>query len=181
MRPCSIHSVFSHGQYFETNQLLKLHLQSCKYLMKTWWAELAAADEHSSCFTVAGPCGNVKKSPANSGISTGCCLSAGTAAIQVAKQIGAKIFTTAGSQEKLDFAKELGAHVLINYKEQDFAEVVKKETAGPELKVSMHHVQPAEGSDCCGRLHGMTAFFASVLFCWTLIGAMPSKHVRITL
>lgn len=65
------------------------------------------------------------------------CPYAGTAAIQVAKQIGTKIFTTAGSKEKLDFAKELGADVLINYREQDFAEVVKKETAGPELKVSL--------------------------------------------
>lgn len=64
-------------------------------------------------------------------------LCAGTAAIQVAKQIGTKIFTTAGSKEKLDFAKELGADVLINYREQDFAEIVKKETAGPELKVSL--------------------------------------------
>lgn len=79
-------------------------------------------------------------------------MCAGTAAIQVAKQIGAKIFTTAGSQEKLDFAKELGAHVLINYKEQDFAEVVKKETAGPEIKVSMHRVQPAEGFERCAGL-----------------------------
>ena len=100
--------------------------------------------------------------PANSRISTGCCLSAGTAAIQVAKQIGAKIFTTAGSQEKLDFTKELGAHVLINYKEQDFAEVVKKETAGPEIKVSMHHVQSAErcGAECCGRLDAYPSLIA---------------------
>jgi len=37
----------------------------------------------------------------------------------------------------LDFAQELGAEVLINYKEQDFAEIVNKETAGPELKVSL--------------------------------------------
>ena len=62
---------------------------------------------------------------------------AGTAAIQVAKQIGTKIFTTAGSQDKLDFAKELGADVLINYRDQDFAEVIKKETQGPELKVRL--------------------------------------------
>ena len=105
--------------------------------MKTWWAELAALERIAPVSLMAGPCGNVKTNLANSCISTGCCLSAGTAAIQVAKQIGAKIFTTAGSQEKLDFAKELGAHVLINYKEQDFAEVVKKETAGPEIKVRM--------------------------------------------
>lgn len=61
---------------------------------------------------------------------------AGTAAIQVAKQIGTKIFTTAGSQEKLDFAKELGASTLINYKEQNFVDIVLKETQGPELKAS---------------------------------------------
>jgi len=134
---------------------------------------------------MAGPCGNVKTNLANSCISAGCCLSAGTAAIQVAKQIGAKIFTTAGSQEKLDFAKELGAHVLINYKEQDFAEVVKKETAGPEIKVSVHRVQQAEGSECCGWLDAHVSliawhecFFASVLFC-TLVGATPSKHVLV--
>lgn len=42
---------------------------------------------------------------------------------------------TAGSQDKLDFCQELGADVLINYKEQDFVEIVKKETSGPELKV----------------------------------------------
>ena len=59
----------------------------------------------------------------------------GTAAIQIAKQIGAKIFTTAGSQEKLDFARELGADILINYKEESFVEVVQKETQGPEIKV----------------------------------------------
>ena len=61
----------------------------------------------------------------------------GTSAIQVAKQIGAKIFVTASSQEKLDFCKQLGADVLINYKEQNFVDIIQKETSGPELKVSM--------------------------------------------
>lgn len=65
----------------------------------------------------------------------------GTAAIQIAKQIGVKIFTTAGSQEKLDFARELGADTLINYKEENFVEVVHKQTQGPEIKVSSAHWQ----------------------------------------
>jgi len=102
-------------------------------------------------------------------------MSAGTAAIQVAKQIGAKIFTTAGSQEKLDFAKELGAHVLINYKEQDFAEVVKKETAGPEIKVRMLWMTRCTSDD-----PSLIAFFASVLFCM-LIGALPNRRVLVTI
>lgn len=60
----------------------------------------------------------------------------GTAAIQIAKQIGAQIFTTAGSQDKLDLARELGADRLINYKEENFVEVVQQQTQGPEIKVS---------------------------------------------
>ncbi|EKN70126.1 quinone oxidoreductase [Neobacillus bataviensis LMG 21833] len=49
----------------------------------------------------------------------------GTAAIQLVKQMtDAKIITTAGSQEKLDFCKTLGADIGINYKEQSFDEEV---------------------------------------------------------
>nr|EEI14885.1 NAD(P)H quinone oxidoreductase, PIG3 family [Corynebacterium accolens ATCC 49725] len=44
----------------------------------------------------------------------------GTFAIQVAKALGAEVAVTAGSQEKLDRCRELGADILINYKEQDF-------------------------------------------------------------
>jgi tumor protein p53-inducible protein 3 len=46
----------------------------------------------------------------------------GTAAIQLAKQAGATVAVTAGSQEKLDFCEDLGADITINYKEEDFAE-----------------------------------------------------------
>lgn len=53
----------------------------------------------------------------------------GTAAIQLAKQLTrAKIITTAGSQEKLDFCRSLGADICINYKQQSFAEEVLKAT-----------------------------------------------------
>lgn len=53
----------------------------------------------------------------------------GTAAIQLAKQLSkARIITTAGSKEKLDFCRSLGADLCINYKEENFAEEVLKET-----------------------------------------------------
>ncbi|WP_249871671.1 NAD(P)H-quinone oxidoreductase [Oceanobacillus saliphilus] len=53
----------------------------------------------------------------------------GTAAIQLSKQIGqANVITTAGSKEKLDFCRSLGADVCINYKEQRFDEEVLKAT-----------------------------------------------------
>lgn len=49
----------------------------------------------------------------------------GTAAIQLAKQLSdATIYTTAGSRQKLDMTKKLGADVTINYKTENFAEEV---------------------------------------------------------
>ncbi|MBY7145002.1 NAD(P)H-quinone oxidoreductase [Virgibacillus sp. NKC19-3] len=53
----------------------------------------------------------------------------GTAAIQLAKQLtNAKVITTAGSEEKLQFCRSLGADVGINYKEQHFDVEVMKAT-----------------------------------------------------
>lgn len=49
----------------------------------------------------------------------------GTFAIQLCKQLGATVAVTAGSAEKLETCRELGADILINYKEQDFAEELK--------------------------------------------------------
>lgn len=52
----------------------------------------------------------------------------GTMAIQLAKAVGARVAVTAGSKEKLDRCAELGADILINYREQDFVETVRAET-----------------------------------------------------
>lgn len=54
----------------------------------------------------------------------------GTMAVQLARAIGAKVAVTAGSQEKLGACRELGAEVLIAYKEQDFVEEIKAATNG---------------------------------------------------
>ncbi|MCU1614926.1 MAG: quinone oxidoreductase, family [Frankiales bacterium] len=59
----------------------------------------------------------------------------GTMAIQLAARAGARVFTTAGSDAKLDFCRELGADVLINYREEDFAERVAEETDGAGVDV----------------------------------------------
>lgn len=54
----------------------------------------------------------------------------GTTAIQLAHQFGAKVITTVGSDDKAAACRELGADVAINYRKQDFVEVVKQETGG---------------------------------------------------
>jgi putative PIG3 family NAD(P)H quinone oxidoreductase len=46
----------------------------------------------------------------------------GTTAIQLGKHAGAIVAVTAGSREKLDACRELGADILINYRADDFAE-----------------------------------------------------------
>jgi len=54
----------------------------------------------------------------------------GTTAIQLGKHAGAIVAVTAGSREKLDACRELGADILINYREDDFAECLMQATGG---------------------------------------------------
>lgn len=54
----------------------------------------------------------------------------GTFAIQLASRLGARVFTTAGSEDKLARCRELGAEVAISYRDQDFVEVVREATDG---------------------------------------------------
>ncbi|MGW1883409.1 NAD(P)H-quinone oxidoreductase [Streptomyces sp. NPDC001970] len=54
----------------------------------------------------------------------------GTMAIQLAKAVGAKVAVTAGGPEKLARCAELGADILIDYREQDFVEELRKATEG---------------------------------------------------
>lgn len=65
----------------------------------------------------------------------------GTAAIQLAKQVSdAKVIVTAGSKEKLEFCKQLGADTLINYKEQSFDEEVLQATDGEGVDVILDFI-----------------------------------------
>jgi putative PIG3 family NAD(P)H quinone oxidoreductase len=54
----------------------------------------------------------------------------GTMAIQLAKNAGATVAVTAGSPEKLERCRELGADILINYRDEDFTESLKNATDG---------------------------------------------------
>lgn len=54
----------------------------------------------------------------------------GTTAIQLAKAFGAEVFTTAGSADKCAACVKLGAKRAINYKDEDFAAVIREESGG---------------------------------------------------
>jgi NADPH2:quinone reductase len=59
----------------------------------------------------------------------------GTVAIQLAKAFGARVITTAGSPEKCEAARKLGADVAVNYKTEDFVKATKDATGGKGAEV----------------------------------------------
>ena len=64
----------------------------------------------------------------------------GTAAIQLAKAVGATVLVTAGAPEKLRRCRELGADLSINYKEEDFLTAVQEATNGKGVDVILDPV-----------------------------------------
>ena len=59
----------------------------------------------------------------------------GSAAIQLAKQMGAVVYTTTGSDEKIAKIKDFGADFIINYKEKDFSEEIMRLTDNKGVNV----------------------------------------------
>jgi len=76
----------------------------------------------------------------------------GSAAIQIAKFFGARVLTTAGSEEKLAKAKELGADHLINYKTQKIRDEVRRITDKRGVDVVVEHVGAASWEDSLSSL-----------------------------
>ena len=64
----------------------------------------------------------------------------GVAAIQLARLAGARVITTVGSREKAERVAALGAHVAVNYKEQDFVAEVQKFTDNKGIDVIIENV-----------------------------------------
>lgn len=69
--------------------------------------------------------------------------SSGSAAIQLAKHIGATVIASAGSEEKLKFCRKLGADHTVNYKETDFCELALQVTDGKGVDVVFDNVGEA--------------------------------------
>jgi NADPH:quinone reductase len=82
----------------------------------------------------------------------------GTAAIQLARYTGCRVFTTAGTDEKVARCQELGAELAINYKKEDFGERILAYNQGEGVDVILDMVGAAylEANlkllKLCGRL-----------------------------
>ena len=64
----------------------------------------------------------------------------GSAAIQIARLTGARVIATVGSDDKIEFAKALGAERVVNYRTQDFVEETKKWTDKRGVDVVVEHI-----------------------------------------
>jgi NADPH2:quinone reductase len=105
---------------------------------------LRAAALPETYFTVwANLFGHGRLAPGETVLVHGGTSGIGVTAIQLAKEFGAKVFATAGSAEKVAACLKLGADAAINYREQDFAEEVRKLTGGRGVDVVLDMVGAA--------------------------------------
>ena len=83
----------------------------------------------------------------------------GSAAIQFAKAMESRVFTTAGSDHKCEYCRSLGADVVINYQSQDFVDIGLTETGGAGIDVILDMV----GGDYLNRNIKLAAVGARIV------------------
>ena len=102
----------------------------------------------------------------------------GSAAIQLGLAAGARVFATAGGPEKVQVCKDLGAEVVIDYRDQDFVDAIKAATDGRGANVIYDPV----GGDTFDRSRKCIAFEGRILIIGFTSGRFadaPTNHVLI--
>jgi NADPH:quinone reductase-like Zn-dependent oxidoreductase len=104
----------------------------------------------------------------------GAAAGVGIACIQIAKLAGARVFAAASSEERLSLCRELGADVLINYKEEDFVKRVRKETNNRGVDVCVDYV----GNDTWARSLRAVVSGGRIVTCGATTGYEPPIDLR---
>ena len=102
----------------------------------------------------------------------------GSAAIQLGRAAGARVLATAGGPEKVALCRDLGADVAIDYRSDDFVEVVNRETGGEGADVIFDSV----GGDTFDRSRKCIAFEGRILvigFSSGRIADLPTNHAMV--
>jgi putative PIG3 family NAD(P)H quinone oxidoreductase len=97
----------------------------------------------------------------------------GTAAIQLVKQAGGKVITTAGKPEKVQICQDLGADLAINYNAEDFVEAAKTFTGGQGVDIILDMV----GADYLQRNIELLKVRGRLVFIATLSGAVGEINI----
>ena len=107
----------------------------------------------------------------------------GTAGIQLAREAGCRVFTTAGTEEKVIRCADLGAELAINYKQEDFAERIEAHTNGEGVDVILDMVGAAylERNLRLLKLRGRLVFISMLSGAKTEInlGALMGRRLRL--
>lgn len=98
----------------------------------------------------------------------------GSAAIQIARHCGARVIATAGSEEKLEKSRPLGAHETINYARVDFAQEVRRLTDGRGVDLVFEHV----GSKTFEKSLTCLAKRGRIVTCGATAGAQVTFDLR---
>jgi NADPH:quinone reductase-like Zn-dependent oxidoreductase len=96
--------------------------------------------------------GRAKLQPGENVLVVGAGSGVGSAAIQVSKLVGCRVITVAGTDEKLEKARALGADEGINHTKQSIAEEVARLTSKRGVDVIVEHVGQAVWEDCFNSL-----------------------------
>ena len=98
----------------------------------------------------------------------------GTAAIQIAKMTGCRVFVTASNDEKLERARQLGADLLINYKTEEFDKKIRELTNKRGVDVVVDYI----GADTWVRSLRSARRGGRVLTCGATTGFAPQTDLR---
>jgi NADPH2:quinone reductase len=102
----------------------------------------------------------------------------GSAAIQIAKSAGARVIATAGGSRKVGICENLGAEITVDYREENFVEVVKDATDGRGADVIFDPVggDVFDGSRRCVAFEGRIVVIG---FAGGRIAEAPTNHVLV--
>ena len=98
----------------------------------------------------------------------------GSAAIQIAKLVGSRVIATAGTDAKLEKARQLGADEVINHSKQSIADEVRRLTGRRGVDVIVEHVGAAVWEACFNSL----ATYGRLVTCGVTSGAEVKLHVQ---
>jgi NADPH:quinone reductase-like Zn-dependent oxidoreductase len=98
----------------------------------------------------------------------------GTAALQIAKMVGCRVFATASSEEKLERARQLGADFVINYKTDEFDRKIRELTHKRGVDVVVDYI----GADTWVRSLRSARRGGRVLTCGATSGFAPQTDLR---
>src|SRR5215475_12172628 len=116
--------------------------------------------------------GNIR--PGEDVLILGAGAGVGTAAIQVAKMVGCRVFVTASTEEKLEKAKAVGADFLINYATDEFDKKIRDLTNKRGVDVVVDYV----GADTWVRSLRSARRGGRVLTCGATTGFAPQTDLR---